>query len=81
MTTVFARRTVPAVSVGSLDSPTGSAETAAPSVPARARVADAYGFSGAISAIRSSTRVLISSRIGRTASTPWPAGSSTFQSR
>ncbi len=34
-----------------------------------------------ISAMRDSTRVLISSRMGRTASTPWPAGSSSFQSR
>ncbi len=33
------------------------------------------------SAIRASTRVLISSRIGRTASTPLPAGSSSAQSR
>src|SRR5690606_37461020 len=41
----------------------------------------ASGFSGAISAIRPSIRVLISSRMGRTASTPWPAGSSSFQSR
>ncbi|MFF3392199.1 hypothetical protein ACFYW1_14900 [Streptomyces sp. NPDC002669] len=36
---------------------------------------------GAIPAINSSTRDLISSRIGRTASTPRPAGSSSRQSR
>lgn len=36
---------------------------------------------GAISAIRASIRALISSRMGRTASTPRPAGSSSFQSR
>lgn len=34
-----------------------------------------------ISAIRPSMRPLISSRMGRTASTPWPAGSSNGQSR
>ncbi|ESQ07370.1 sugar ABC transporter ATPase [Streptomyces sp. PVA_94-07] len=39
------------------------------------------GFAGAISSIRFSTSFLISSRIGRTASTPWPAGSSSVQSR
>lgn len=39
------------------------------------------GFVGAISSIRPSTSFLISSRIGRTASTPWPAGSSSAQSR
>ncbi len=39
------------------------------------------GAAGAISAIRPATRDRISSRIGRTASTPWPAGSSSFQSR
>ncbi len=41
----------------------------------------AAGPTGAMSAIRPSTRVLISSRMGRTASMPWPAGSSSFQSR
>ncbi|CAL9611741.1 hypothetical protein SUDANB6_05663 [Streptomyces sp. enrichment culture] len=79
--TVSAWRAVPAVSVSSLGSLMGSAGTVPPGASARGRVADAYGFSGAISAIRPSTRVLISSRIGRTASTPRPAGSSSFQSR
>lgn len=37
-------------------------------------------FSGAISAINASIRARISSRIGRTAATPWPAGSSNVQS-
>ena len=39
-----------------------------------------YLAAGVREAIRSSMRVLISSRIGRTASTPWPAGSSRTQS-